>query len=129
MMKIKKPESEEYLDIYSARLTFTKKKNGQVSKDMVRVVIRYKKRDPEKRDFQIPDKPNPNDPKDLYINTDELHWVRYRRKVIAVYHRVSKNDQDYDYVNSRRICVHTILRSGLENLVEKVCFEETGHIK
>ena len=128
-MRIKKPKSEEYLDIYSARLTFTKKKNGQVSKDMVRVVIRYKKRDPKKRDFQIPDKPNPDDPKDLYINTDELHWVRYRGEVIAVYHRVSKNGQDYDYVNSRRICVHTILRSGLENLVEKVCFEKTRHIK
>ena len=73
-MKIKKPKSEEYLDIYSARLTFTKKKNEQVSKDMVRVVIRYdRKRHIRREDLKVP--------KD--INTFNLNWTKYGGKPIA----------------------------------------------
>lgn len=131
-MRIKNPQSQEELKIYSARLKFTKEKkeNGQV-KNMVRVTIRYKKRDPKKRDFQIPNKPNPDDPEDLYINTEELHWVRYRGKDIAIYRRTS-NGENYDYVIKSRINIPTALRYRLEGLVKKVCFEnsdKTEHTK
>jgi hypothetical protein len=67
----KTPQSQEPLNIYSAKLKFTKEKNGQVSKDMVRVTIRYsKKRHIRKKDFPVPD----------YINTFNLNWIRYRGK-------------------------------------------------
>lgn len=114
-MKIKKPKSQEFLDIYSAILKFTKEKNGQVSKDMVRVIIRYSRRGPtRKRDLEVPK--NIKDP--LYVNTDNLNWTKYQGKPISVYHRRSEDD----YINSIGISVHTNLCQRLEDLVSKVCF-------
>jgi len=112
-MRIENPQSQEELEIYSARLKFTKEKNGQVSKEMVRVVIRYKKRDPKKRDLPIP--------KD--IDTSDLAWKRYRGEDIAIYRRTG-NGENYDYVIKSRINIPTALRHRLESLVKEVCFEK-----
>jgi len=118
MMKIKKPQSQEELDIYSAIVKFTKEKNGHISEN-VRVIIRYgKKGHKRKKDLQVPG----------YIDTDELNWTKYKKEGIAVYHRVS-NGQNYDYIDNRRICVHTILRENLEKLVSEVCFGNSNKHK
>ena len=112
----KTPQSQEPLNIYSARLKFTKEKNGQISKDMVRVIIRYGKKGPaRKKDLRIP-----ND-----INTFNLNWTKYRGKPICVYHRRSKDD----YVDNGGMIVHTDLCQKLEELVSKVCFEKTEHTR
>jgi len=54
-MKIKNPQSGEYLNIYSARLTFIKEKNGYVSENVRVTICRYKK-GPKRRkeDLKIP---------------------------------------------------------------------------
>ena len=122
-MRIENPQSKKELDIYSARLKFTKEKNGQVSKNIVRVVIRYKKRDPKKRDLPIP--------KD--IDTRDLAWKRYRGEDIAIYHREG-DSKNYDYIpfNKGGIRIPAALRHRLEGLVKKVCFEnsdKTEHTK
>jgi len=76
-------QSQEQLNIYSAKLKFTKEKNGQVSKEMVRVTIRYGIKGPtRKKDLRVPDD----------INTFNLNWIRYKGKPISVYHRRSKDD-------------------------------------
>ena len=117
-MRIENPQSKEELEIYSARLKFTKEKNGQVSKNMVRVVIRYKKRYPKKRDLPIP--------KD--IDTRDLAWKRYRGEDIAIYHREG-DSKNYDYEIKSRINIPTALRHRLEGLVKKVCFENSDKIE
>ncbi len=106
-------QSQEPLNIYSAKLKFTKEKNGQVSKDIVRVTIRYfKKRRIRRKDLRIPD----------YISTDELNWVRYRGKPISIYHRRNKGQ---GYVDNGGMIVHTDLCQKLEELVSKVCLENS----
>jgi len=114
-MRIENPQSQEELYIYSAKLKFTKEKNGQVSKDMVRVVIRYGQRGPKrKKDLEVPKE----------INTGELEWRRYKGKNNSEYRRTG-NSQDYDYEDSiTKISIPTAIRHKLEGLVKEVCFEE-----
>lgn len=112
-MKIKNPKTGEYLNIYSARLTFKKKENGQVS-DKVRITIRYGiKRPTRQKDLEVPKE----------INTDNLNWKRYRGEDIAIYRRTG-NSENYDYVIKSRISIPTALRYRLEDLVKEVCFEK-----
>lgn len=115
-MKIKNPQSQEEGDIYSAKLKFTKERNGQVSKEMVRVTIRYGIKGPtRKKDLQVPDN----------INTFNLNWTKYGGKPISVYHRRNKDD----YVDNVGMIVHTDLCQKLENLVSEICFEKTQYTK
>ncbi|HUW43777.1 MAG TPA: hypothetical protein VMV95_02355 [Bacillota bacterium] len=112
-MKIKKPQSEEYLEIYSARLTFKKEKKEHIS-DKVYVTIYYgKKKSKKKKDILIPEN----------IDPDELNWMK--GKDIALYYRINyypSKPENYDYIDSRGIAVSTSLCQKLENLVNKVCF-------
>jgi hypothetical protein len=68
-MKIKNPKTGEYVNIYSARLTFVIEKDGLV-RDKVRVTIcRYKGGPKERRNLRIP--------KD--IDTCGLNWIKEKR--------------------------------------------------
>ena len=120
-MKIKNPRSEEEINIYSARLTFTKKKNenGQV-KNMVHIVIRYSQRGPKrKKDLEVP--------KD--INIDELEWRRYKGRGSSEYRRTG-NSENYDYApKGEGVRIPAALRHQLEGLVKKTCFEKITRYK
>jgi len=72
-MKIKNLETGIYEDIYSAVLKFKKKKNRQISKNIVRITIRYGKKGPvRKRDIWLPR----NQEHKNYINVDNLEWTK-----------------------------------------------------
>ena len=126
-MKIKNPETKEHVDLYSAILKFAKKKNGQISKNIVRIIIRYGKKGPtRKRDIGLPNNPKHKN----YIDTGDLEWTKYQGKPISVYHRANSvylrtNEQNYDYVNSKGIIASTNLCQKLEDLVQKVCFKKS----
>ena len=105
-MKIKNPKTGAYLNIYSARLTFIKEKNGRVSENVRVTIYRYKKR-PKRIDLPVP--------KD--IDTFNLNWIK--KKGIAVYYR--KNGEN-NYEDYRRVSIHTGLGQKLEDLVKEVCF-------
>ncbi len=128
-MKIKNPKTGEEINIYSAIIKFTKEKNEQGSKNMARVVIRSSKKEGKrKRDFQIPDEPDPDDPYDLYIDTDKLEWRKYKgRGLVSTYHR-SGNSENYDYTPFSKggIPLPTGLGQKLEYLVKKTCFENSN---
>ena len=115
-MKIKNPKTGEYLNIYSARLTFIKEQNGYVSEN-VRVTIRYNIKGPKKRR----DLPVPKD-----IDTIELNWIK--EKGIAVYYRASSyqrgSSENYDYT-SGGVTIFTKLGQKLEDLVKEACFENS----
>ena len=115
-MKIKNPKSEEYLNIYSAIVKFTREKNGLVSEN-VRVIIYYDKKGSKrgskrKRDIKIPKE----------IDTGDLAWKKYKGKgIVAVYHR-DGDSENYDYAPKGGINIHTGLGQKLEDLVKEACF-------
>jgi len=122
-MKIKNPQSGEYLDISSVRLTFIKEKNGHVSENVCVTIYYYGKKRPKRKDLPIP--------KD--IDANGLDWIK--EKGIAVYYRKSSykpcSNENYDYT-SKGVTISTNLGQRLEDLVLDVCFgnsDETEHIR
>ena len=115
-MRIKNPKTGEYLNIYSARLTFIKEKNGHVSEN-VHIVIYYDKRGSKRGSKRKRDLPIPKE-----IDTGDLAWKKYKGKgIVAVYHR-DGDSENYDYAPKGGINVHTGLGQKLEDLVKEACF-------
>ena len=114
-MKIKNPKTGEYVNIYSARLTFIKEKNGYMSKisKNVRVTIcRYKGGPKERKDLPIPKE----------INLDALNWIREK---IAVCNREDEND----YVDHIRKDIPSLICHKLEDLVKDSFFGNSNKTK
>ena len=50
------------------------------------------------------------------INLDELNWVRYRKEIISIYHRIIKGN-DLSYKDQKHTIAPTSLGQRLEELV------------
>ncbi|MFH1311353.1 MAG: hypothetical protein ABIH65_03025 [Nanoarchaeota archaeon] len=91
----------QIMNIYSVKLTF--KKNSRI----VIVEIRdAKKGKIRKKRLPIPEE----------ISVGELHWIKYQKDIISIYHRKIRDDQ-YIYRNSRYMVAPISLSQRLEKLV------------
>ena len=91
------------LDIYDARLTFRKTRQGE---KVVTVTIRYSKRKHAKKGkFSFPEN----------IRDDDLCWRLYRGEHISVYHRMDT----LEYIDMKHSLVHTDLGQKLERLIRE----------
>ena len=98
------------LEIYSARLTF--KRNSK----SVNVDLRYNRLgEIKKREVPIPEDI------DLY----ELSWIKYRKKIISIYHRKLHNNE-LTYMDSKHTIAPTSLGQRLEKLVSDVYYFHAG---
>lgn len=108
-MKIKNPKTGKHANIYSARLTFVREKNGQV-RNTVYVTIHHNKSKKNQKNLPVPEE----------IDTNELDWRK--KNNLAVYYR-SENGENYDYTSKGGgIMVPTGLCQKLEQLVLKAYF-------
>ena len=89
------------IDIYSARLTF--KRNLKI---VIVDIYYHKKGERKRKKLSIPES----------INLDELNWVRYRKEIISIYHRIIKGN-DLSYKDQKHTIAPTSLGQRLEELV------------
>lgn len=108
------PQPTEPLNIYTAKLTFRKIRNGT---KVVSVQIRYSKKGRSKKERL----PFPGD-----INDNDLYWTKYRGEHISVYHRI---DNNHKYLDMQNTIIHTSLAQKLERLVREVYFKNPAEEK
>ena len=95
------------MNIHSAKLTF-KSDSG-----VVIVQIRYSKKGKTRKERRlIPEG----------ISPEELHWMKYEKEIISIYHRKIR-DNNYEYRDSKHIIVPTSLSQRLEQLVSNVYYK------